>query len=48
MQVIVIAKTNFAIVEYNSVTSITFANNIYTINGTNSYNANSYIVMIIN
>lgn len=51
MRVIVAQKDSFWQVQFNNVTNITFANNIYTVidNGTShSFNKDNYIIFIIN
>lgn len=52
MNILVLSKTDFTIVEYKNAKSVAFASNTYTItdstNSTQTYNANYYIVRIIN
>lgn len=50
MKVIIKNKTTFNTVEYDNVTSISFANNTYTIvhgGQTSTYSANDYLVSLL-
>lgn len=46
MRVLLINKNNFNQIELNNVTSITFINNAYVINGV-SYSKNDYNITIL-
>lgn len=50
MRVLIKNKTSFNTIEYNNVTSISFANNTYTIvhgGVTSSYSATDYLVSLL-
>lgn len=46
MNVLIISKLNFNQIQINNVTSITFVNNAYVINGV-SYSKNDYNITIL-
>ena len=50
MRVLIKNKTSFNTIEYNNVTSISFANNTYTIvhgGQTNTFSASDYLVSLL-